>query len=71
MNRGTLTLLADGKVIFGLPEGCDINEKDIETVRSELATFMHSGIPMPIIFAFPIDVVDLRVHKVAEEKPNV
>lgn len=58
-NRGTLTFLADGIVVFGAPHGT--TDADVFEVCESIRLWQKNGQKGRIVvFPWPVDVVDKR-----------
>lgn len=54
-NRGTLTLLPDGKMILGLPHGMVVSQELLAALRRRID---EDSDARTMVFGFPVDVVD-------------
>jgi hypothetical protein len=57
-NRATVTFLRDGRVILGMPHGA--TQQATHSVSMALREWVDRGLPLSVVFPFPVDVVDQR-----------
>lgn len=61
--RATVTFLADGQLIIGLPKGLPADR--VHAISERLREIRKQDYPPELlVFPFPVDVVDLRFERV-------
>ena len=59
-NRGTLTLLPQGRIVLGLPHDEPFTQEAAHHIRLQLNAWTADAAGKALIFPFPVDVVDHR-----------